>query len=115
MFDLDGVLIDSEPVREHVRRVYVEENRGRWPADAQDRLMGMSTSEWAHYLSDEAGVGGQPEEVATAVVERMAERMAERYAEDLPLIRGSCSRRSSARDHSSDQLTVRVIRGVVDG
>jgi hypothetical protein len=36
----------------------------------------MITSEWAHYLSDETEVGQQPEEVATAVVERMAERYA---------------------------------------
>ncbi len=45
----------------------------------------MITSEWAHYLSDEAEVGQQPEEVATAVVERMAER----YAQALPLIPGA--------------------------
>jgi len=85
VFDLDGVLIDSEPVWEQVRRSYVAECGGRWPVDAQDRLMGMSTPEWARYLSEEAGVGRQPAAVAAAVVERMAHR----YAEDLPLIPGA--------------------------
>jgi len=85
VFDLDGVLIDSEPVWEQVRRAYVQECGGHWPADAQGRLMGMSTCEWARYLSDAAGVGQRPEEVAAAVVERMADR----YTQELPLIPGA--------------------------
>ncbi len=85
VFDLDGVLIDSEPVWEQVRRDYVEQNRGHWPVGAQDRLMGMSTPEWARYLREEAGVDRHPDEVAATVVERMADR----YAEELPLIPGA--------------------------
>ena len=45
IFDLDGVLIDSEPVWERVRRAYVAEAGGRWLPDSQRRLMGMSTAE----------------------------------------------------------------------
>jgi len=85
VFDLDGVLIDSEPVWEQVRRAYVAEHGGRWPGDAQDRLMGMSTPEWARYLTEEAEVDQPPEEVATAVVAQMADR----YAQELPLIPGA--------------------------
>ena len=50
VFDLDGVLIDSEPVWEEVRRGLVVERGGRWLPEAQSRLMGMSTPEWARYL-----------------------------------------------------------------
>lgn len=46
VFDLDGVLIDSEPVWERVRRALVAERGGQWAPDAQRRLMGMSTPEW---------------------------------------------------------------------
>ena len=56
VFDLDGVLIDSEPVWEDVRRGLVAERGGHWPPDAQRRLMGMSTPEWARYLSEDLGV-----------------------------------------------------------
>jgi HAD superfamily hydrolase (TIGR01509 family) len=57
VFDLDGVLVQSEPIWEEVRRGLVEEHGGCWAADAQNRLMGMSTSEWARYLSEDLGVG----------------------------------------------------------
>jgi HAD superfamily hydrolase (TIGR01509 family) len=82
VFDLDGVLVDSEPVWEQVRRRYVEEHGGTWRDDTQHRLMGMSTAEWAHYLSAELGVDRTPEQVAADVVEEMTRR----YAAAVPLI-----------------------------
>jgi HAD superfamily hydrolase (TIGR01509 family) len=85
VFDLDGVLVDSEPVWEQVRRQVVAEHGGHWAADAQQRLMGMSTGEWARYLSQDLGVGLPPERVAALVVERMAAR----YTEHLPLMPGA--------------------------
>ncbi|MGI8578136.1 MAG: HAD family hydrolase [Nocardioidaceae bacterium] len=85
VFDLDGVLIDSEPVWEEVRRGLVDERGGRWPSDAQDRLMGMSTPEWARYLSKELAVRLPPPQVATTVVDRMAAR----YRKNLPLMSGA--------------------------
>src|SRR6266498_385428 len=33
VFDLDGVLVDSEPVWEEVRRRYVADNGGQWRSD----------------------------------------------------------------------------------
>ena len=85
VFDLDGVLIDSEPVWEQVRRQLVAERGGHWTADAQRQLMGMSTGEWARYLSEDLGVGLPPETVARLVIERMAAR----YTERLPLMPGA--------------------------
>jgi len=57
VFDLDGVIVDSEPVWEQVRRQVVAEYGGTWAPDAQRRIMGMSTGEWARYLSTDLGVG----------------------------------------------------------
>jgi HAD superfamily hydrolase (TIGR01509 family) len=95
VFDLDGVLVDSEPVWEQVRRGYVAESGGRWQPDSQQRLMGMSTQEWARYLSEELGVGRDPDRVAADVVDRMALR----YDEELPLLPGAVEavRRAAAR------------------
>ncbi len=95
VFDLDGVLIDSEPVWEEVRRGLVAANGGHWAPDAQRRLMGMSTQEWSRYLSQDLGAGLPPEEVAAQVIHQMAER----YARDLPLMPGAVDavRRMAAR------------------
>ena len=85
VFDLDGVLIDSEPVWERVRRELVAERGGHWAPDAQRKLMGMSTPEWARYLSEDLGVGLPPDQVAALVIDRMAAS----YQEHLPLLPGA--------------------------
>jgi HAD superfamily hydrolase (TIGR01509 family) len=85
VFDLDGVLVDSEPVWEQVRRGLVAERGGHWAPDAQRRIMGMSTPEWARYLSQDLGVGLPPEEVAREVIDRMVAR----YREHVPLMDGA--------------------------
>lgn len=85
VFDLDGVLIDSEPVWEEVRRAVVAEYGGRWKPDTQSRLMGMSTAEWARYLSEDLGVRLPPGEVASMVIDRVATR----YQAHLPLMDGA--------------------------
>jgi HAD superfamily hydrolase (TIGR01509 family) len=85
IFDLDGVLIDSEPVWEQVRRQVVAEHGGHWAADTQQRLMGMSTREWADYLSGQLSVDLPPEQVAALVIRQMADR----YREHLPLLPGA--------------------------
>ena len=85
VFDLDGVIIDSEEVWEEVRRGYVAEFGRQFLPDSQDRMMGMSTGEWSRHLADEVGVPRTPEQVAADVLGRMAGR----YRDALPLIPGS--------------------------
>ncbi|MGN6680293.1 MAG: HAD family hydrolase [Streptosporangiaceae bacterium] len=85
VFDLDGVLVDSEPVWEQVRRDVVAELGGRWTDDAQQRLMGMSTGEWARYLSHDLHASAPPDKVAALVIERMRAR----YKDGPPLMRGA--------------------------
>ena len=85
IFDLDGVLVDSEAVWDDVRRQFVEENGGRWHQGAQRDMMGMSSVEWSGYLRDRLGVEMEPKEISSAV----ADRVAEQYREHLPLLPGA--------------------------
>jgi HAD superfamily hydrolase (TIGR01509 family) len=85
VFDLDGVLIDSEPGWEEVRRGLVARHGGHWAAGAQHRMMGMSTPEWARYLTGDLGARLTPEQAAAEAISEMAAR----YAEHLPLLPGA--------------------------
>jgi HAD superfamily hydrolase (TIGR01509 family) len=73
----------------------VAERGGHWAPDAQRRLMGMSTQEWAGYLSRDLGVGLPPDQVAALVIGRMADR----YRERVPFLDGAIDavRRMAAR------------------
>lgn len=85
VFDLDGVLLDSEQVWDEVRRGLAADAGRPWPASATAAMLGMSTAEWSAYLADVVGVPGPPERVAAAVIDRVAER----YRRALPLLPGA--------------------------
>ncbi|MFF1609851.1 HAD family hydrolase [Amycolatopsis sp. NPDC058278] len=95
IFDLDGVLVDSERIWDEVRRAVVAEHGGTWREEATRAQQGMSTPEWARYLVEELGAQLTPPEIATVVVKRMAAR----YAAEPPLIPGAVDvvRQVSAR------------------
>jgi HAD superfamily hydrolase (TIGR01509 family) len=82
IFDLDGVLIDSEGVWNAARRGVALHYGGRWPDDAQRAMMGMSSTEWSAYMHDELGVSLSPQEISELVVSRLQEL----YRERLPLL-----------------------------
>jgi len=85
VFDMDGVLLQSEEVWDEVRERYVRERGGRYDAAIQRAMMGMSSTEWSSYLHDEAGVADDPIEINAEVVRRMFAA----YRERLPLLPGA--------------------------
>ena len=85
VFDLDGVIVDSEQVWDEVRQAYTEETGGHYGPTAARDMQGMSSLEWSRYMAEKLGVPGTPEQINAAVVKRMLER----YGEQPPLIPGA--------------------------
>ena len=85
MFDLDGVLIDSEQVWDDVRETLAKERDGHYDTTDQRAMMGMSSPEWSRYMHDKIGLRESPEEINRVVVERILER----YADGPPWLPGA--------------------------
>ncbi len=85
IFDLDGVLVDSERTWDEVRRSVVAAHGGTWRPEATRAQQGMSTPEWARYLVETLGAQLTPDEIARIVIDEMAAR----YADRPPVIDGA--------------------------
>jgi HAD superfamily hydrolase (TIGR01509 family) len=85
VFDLDGVIVDSEHVWDAAREALARERGGRWHEGAQQDMMGMSSVEWSRYMHDVIGLKDPPEEISAEVVRRLEAT----YREELPLIDGA--------------------------
>lgn len=85
VFDLDGVLVESEGAWNVARQDITLHNGGRWPPEAQRAMMGMSSREWSSYMHDELGVAMPPAQISDTVVARLAAL----YRDELPLIEGA--------------------------
>ncbi len=85
VFDLDGVLLDSEQLWDAAREQLAKEQGGRWHDRAQRDMMGMSSREWSRYMHETIGLPEPPDEINREVVERLAAG----YRERLPAIEGA--------------------------
>ena len=85
VFDLDGVIVDSEHVWDEARQQLAEERGGRWHEQASRDMMGMSSPEWSRYMHDVIGLRESPEEINAEVVRRLQAV----YRQRVPLIPGA--------------------------
>lgn len=85
IFDLDGLLLESEQVWDAAKRRLVDERGGRWTGEASQRMLGMSSPEWAAYMRDRLGVPLEVAEISAEVVRIMGEL----YGRELPILPGA--------------------------
>jgi HAD superfamily hydrolase (TIGR01509 family) len=85
VFDLDGVLIQTEELWDEVREGVARAAGGRYGEEEQRAMMGMSSPEWSRYMHEHVGLSASPEEIAAEVVRQLQDR----YRERLPLIDGA--------------------------
>jgi HAD superfamily hydrolase (TIGR01509 family) len=82
VFDLDGVLIESEQVWDAAREELARERGATWDERATTDMMGMSSKEWSSYMHERLGVPITPAEINDDVVRRVAAA----YQDHLPLL-----------------------------
>lgn len=87
VFDLDGLLVESEQYWEQARREFVARYGGTWDDDAQRAVMGANTRQWSRYIGEAFDIPLTEEEIAAAVIARMQEL----YHDHLPLLPGAIS------------------------
>src|SRR4051812_38588597 len=107
IFDLDGVLIDSEPSWNAAKEALVEEAGGRWRDEAPTAMMGMSSPEWATYLRDELGVPMDIEAISAEVVRRMMDGYAGSFHSSRAPFRPCARWRPAGRSGSPPRRTGR--------
>lgn len=85
IFDLDGVLLDSEQRWTEAKHELVREAGGTWREEAPVVMMGMSSPEWSAYLRDDLAVAMDVADINREVVRRMEDG----YRSSLPLLPGA--------------------------
>lgn len=85
IFDMDGIIIDSEEVWERARLAVVAEFGGTYHPDVPRDVMGMTSSEWSHYLRDRVGIPLSPEAIEREVIRRLVAE----YERDPPFFPGA--------------------------
>lgn len=85
VFDLDGILVDTEPYWAAAKLEVTQAHGGRWRDSAPTEMLGMSGPEWARFMHDELAVPVAPEQIRDEVVASMLRRI----GEGVPLLDGA--------------------------
>jgi HAD superfamily hydrolase (TIGR01509 family) len=74
IFDLDGVLVDSEIWWDDVRRAWAADQGVAWTEDDRHAVMGANSRQWSRTMRDRLGVDLAPEAIEQAIVEGVMAR-----------------------------------------
>jgi HAD superfamily hydrolase (TIGR01509 family) len=85
VFDMDGVIVDSEPLWVRARKELVRRANGRWIPEAETAMMGISSDRWSAYMRDNLALNMTSAQIRDDVIRRMVEL----YRNDVPLIAGA--------------------------
>jgi HAD superfamily hydrolase (TIGR01509 family) len=85
IFDLDGVIIDTEALWNSVRHDFALAHGGHWDEHDQPAVMGANSMQWAVSMRDNNGIDLTAQEIYDGIIGDLKRR----YAEHLPLIPGA--------------------------
>ncbi len=95
VFDMEGVLMDSEGYWKIARENFSLDIGKTWTMDDQRATMGRNTTEWAQVMKDRLGVDWELDDVISDVIRRVLAQ----YEDHLPIRAGAVEavRRMSSR------------------
>lgn len=115
VFDLDGILVETEEYWDRARREFVAAHGGTWTEDDQRAVMGHNSRQWAEYIKDRFSVPLSGEEIQSGVIDRMLVL----YRERMPVLPGAISTVQDleplARLGVASSSPLRLIHFVLDG
>jgi HAD superfamily hydrolase (TIGR01509 family) len=71
VFDMDGVLFDTEQVWNMVRREFALAHGGHWDDDDQRAVMGDNSEQWSRYMHEACGITLAPDEIYRGVLNQL--------------------------------------------
>lgn len=86
VFDLDGVLVDTEPWWHEVRVQFAAGRGRRWTAEDSRACMGRNSREWSAIMRDRLGLAEPPAAIEGAIVAALVARYA---TEAFPAVDGA--------------------------
>ena len=104
IFDLDGLLVDSEPVWFRVRTEMFARYGLRWTDEDQKALMGRSTQAWIDYVTEKLEGRLGPDEVKAETLAAMAQNY---QAGRVALMRGA----RKVLEHAARRLPLGLASG----
>jgi HAD superfamily hydrolase (TIGR01509 family) len=110
IFDMDGLLIDSEPYWDLARQQMAAEYGHFWTQADQHSVMGVSTATWVNYMIERLELDlSQP-----AVIERIVGKMLAYYHEHIPYLPGAIEAVHLAASHYPTALASGSERSLIE-
>ncbi|MBI5029119.1 MAG: HAD family phosphatase [Chloroflexi bacterium] len=110
IFDLDGLLVDSERYWNEARRAMAAERDVAWNADDHRACMGVSTRTWANYMIQRLNLELTPEQVEAHIIGKMVEL----YTRQIPYMPGAIEAVNFATSHNRIGLASGSPRVLID-
>jgi HAD superfamily hydrolase (TIGR01509 family) len=85
IFDMDGVLVESEQYWDAARGTFVAAHGGHWTAADQVNVMGHNTAQWCAYLRERFGIALDD----AAIVAEVLRQIKALYQQRVPLLPGA--------------------------
>jgi HAD superfamily hydrolase (TIGR01509 family) len=84
IFDLDGVIVDSEIWWDEVRQAFAAEHDRRWTAVDRASVMGANSAAWSRTMRERLDLDLEPGVIERAIVEGVVARFGAAGAPDIP-------------------------------